>query len=239
MPDPIQLVTVLLTAAPMFLFALVFHEYCHALAAWRLGDRLAAWTGRMTLDPRVHMDPIGTILMPVAGVIVGAMAGGVGLIFGWAKPVPFNPTDLKNPIRDTMLIALAGPLANLALLVAFALALRGMLAAGMPTEGPASVVLEMAAFGVYINGLLALFNMIPLPPLDGSKVLGYFLPPHARRWLLDLNPAFSLFLLLVLVFQGILSYPLTKAIELGAWLAGLPVDAPAGIVSFYELLNVF
>lgn len=230
MPDPIQLVVVLLTAAPMFLFALVFHEYCHALVAWRLGDRLAAWTGRLTLDPRVHIDPVGTIIMPIAGILVGAAAGGVGLIFGWAKPVPFNPSDLKNPIRDTMVIALAGPLANLALLVAFALAMRGMLAAGLPTDGPASVLLEMAAFGVYINGLLALFNMIPLPPLDGSKVLAYFLPPEARRWLLGLNPMVSLFLLLFLVFRGILNVPLQKAIELGAWLAGIPWNDFVGLL---------
>lgn len=231
MNDPTQLVTTLLTAAPVFLFALVFHEYCHALMAWRLGDRLAAWTGRLTLDPRVHMDPMGTIAMPVIGVFLGWYYGGFSLIFGWAKPVPFNPTDLKNPIRDTMVIALAGPVANLALLVAFALALRGMVAVGVPTDGAASVLLEMAAFGVYINGLLALFNMIPLPPLDGSKVLAYFLPPRARQALLNLNPTFSLLLLLFLVFRGVLHVPLRLAIELGAWLAGVPLHA------FYELLS--
>ncbi len=224
MIDPVQVVIALLTAAPVFLFALVFHEYCHALAAWRLGDRLAAWTGRLTLDPRVHMDPVGTILMPVAGLIVGLLGPGFALIFGWAKPVPFNPTDLKNPIRDTMLIALAGPLANLALLAAFALTLRGLVAMGVSADGPASMLLEMAAFGVFINGLLAMFNMLPLPPLDGSKVLAFFLPPNARRILLDLNPAFSLVLILVLVFNGALIYPLELALRVGQWLAGVPLN---------------
>ena len=88
MPDPNELVIQILTAGPVFLFSLVFHEYCHAVVAARLGDRLAAWSGRLTLDPRVHLDPVGSIAMPVLGIAAGWWYGGMGLIFGWARPFP-------------------------------------------------------------------------------------------------------------------------------------------------------
>jgi Zn-dependent protease len=228
--DPLDLAIMILTAAPVFLFALVFHEYSHALVAWRLGDRTAAWTGRLTMDPRVHLDPVGSIAMPLIGIFLGWFYGGFALIFGWAKPVPFNPSNLKNPIRDTMFIAMAGPISNLLLLMAFGLAMRALVGAGVQPDSTAGLLLNMAAFGVYINGLLALFNMIPLPPLDGSKILGFFLPAEARHKLLTLNPTFSLLLLLFLVWRGLLNTPLQLAIEFGAKLAGVSLH------EFYGLL---
>ncbi len=222
-PDPNDLVIQLLTAAPMFAFALVFHEFSHAVVANRLGDRLAAWTGRLTLDPRPHLDPMGSIAMPVLGIVFGWWNGMPGLIFGWAKPVPLNPRDLRNRSRDMMLIALAGPAANLALLVVFAFAIRGLTAAGVTSNSSASMLLEMAAFGVYINALLAVFNMIPLPPLDGSKVLAFFLGGQLRSRLLSLNPSMSFMVVLFLVFSGRLSGPLIAAIHFGERLAGIPI----------------
>jgi len=223
MPDPNELVIQILTAGPVFLFSLVFHEYCHAVVAARLGDRLAAWSGRLTLDPRVHLDPVGSIAMPVLGIAAGWWYGGMGLIFGWARPVPFNPADLRNRSRDTMLIALAGPVANLALLSVAAFLIRGLVAAGVTQQHALGVVLEMAAFGIYINALLALFNMIPLPPLDGSKVLAWMVGPELGRKLMAINPGLSLMVLFILVFSGRLSEPLRAVVGLGEFLAGSPI----------------
>jgi Zn-dependent protease len=210
-----RLVTVLLTA-PVFLFSLVFHEYAHALVAYRLGDRVAAWTGRLTLDPRAHIDPIGSIVMPIAGLLMG------GFIFGWAKPVPFDPRNLKNPARDTMLIALAGPASNVLLLLAFAGLLRGLGASGaLHGNGGLSVLGEMAMQGLFVNAILAAFNMIPLPPLDGSKALAFFLPPRTAYALLQFNPMYSFLLIIVLVQMGLLSLPLSVLMGLGQTLAGI------------------
>ena len=213
--DPNVLAIQIVTAAPVFLFSLVFHEYSHALVAHRLGDRLAAWSGRLTLDPRPHLDPLGSIIMPLAGLALG------GLIFGWAKPVPVNPRDLRNRSRDMALIAVAGPVSNVLILVAFAFLIRGLTAAGLTDAGLSGVLLKMAAFGVYINALLALFNMIPLPPLDGSKVLAHFLGLETGRRFLGINPGLSFLFLMFLVFQGYLTKPLIMAIQGGAWLAGM------------------
>jgi Zn-dependent protease len=222
MLDPNDLVMQLLTAGPVFLFSLVLHEYSHALVAHRLGDRMAAWSGRLTLDPRPHLDPLGSVFMPVAGIVMG-WATGSGFIFGWAKPVPVNPRDLRNASRDMALIALAGPLSNLFLLGVCAFVIRALVGLGVGPGHGLSVVIEMAAFGIYINGLLALFNMIPLPPLDGSKVLALFLGPELGGRLLAFNPGLSFLLLMFLVFQGYLSKPLWMAIQLGEKLAGVPI----------------
>lgn len=222
--DPTDLVIRILTAGPVFLFALVFHEYCHALVAARLGDRLAAWTGRLTLNPMVHLDPIGSVAMPMMGILVGWWYGGASFIFGWARPVPFNPRDLRNASRDTMLIAIAGPLANLVLLFAFGFLIRALHPPGQPPpDGVTGTLLQMAAYGVYINGLLAVFNMIPLPPLDGSKVVAWLLGPELGSRLLAINPMLSLIVLFVMVGRGLLSQPLAWAIQLGEWLAGVPL----------------
>ena len=215
MHDPTELVIRILTAGPVFLFALVFHEYCHALVAHRLGDRLASWTGRLTLNPAVHLDPVGSVAMPMAGLLLGWWYGGASFIFGWARPVPFNPRDLTNAPRDTMLIAIAGPIANLLLLVAFGLAIRALHPGGPPPEGLSGALLQMAAYGV--------FNLIPLPPLDGSKVIAWVLGPRLGSRLLSLNPMLSLMILFVAVGRGLLHQPLMWAIELGELLAGVPL----------------
>jgi Zn-dependent protease len=215
-PDPNDLVLAILTAGPMFLLALVFHEYCHAVVAARLGDRLAAWSGRLTMDPRAHLDPLGSVAMPLMGLVMGWW-GGFAFIFGWARPVPFNPRDLRNAPRDTMLIALAGPAANFVLMVVFAFLIRGLVAAGV---GMDSSMLQMAAYGVYINALLGVFNLLPLPPLDGSKVLAWVLGPELGRKLLSIPPIFSLMGLLFLVTQGAIMRPLLAALAFRERLAG-------------------
>ena len=228
MPDPNALVVQILTAAPIFLFSLVFHEYAHAAVANRLGDRLAAWTGRLTLDPRAHLDPVGSIFMPVAGIAMGWATGGYGFIFGWAKPVPVNPRDLRNGARDMAMIALAGPVSNLLLMAVCAFTIRGMVAVDLQPTGLAGLGYEMAAFGIYINALLALFNMIPLPPLDGSKVLAWLLGERIGARLLGFNAGLSFLLIMFLVFQGYLTTPLLFVMALGQLMAGVPIGPLLG-----------
>ncbi len=222
-PDSqLKLVSVLI-AAPIFLFSLVLHEYFHALAATRLGDNTAAWSGRLTLNPSVHIDPIGSIVMPLVGMWMG------GFIFGWAKPVPFNPRNLRNAPRDTMVIALAGPVSNLLLVLAFAAIARAMVIGGLPLHAGAygqpldtwSMLYLGLHFGIFINALLAVFNMIPLPPLDGSKVLAYFLDSGTAARLLSFNPMLSFFIIIMLFQTPVLGLPLDLLTALGRGLGGL------------------
>ena len=211
--DPHQMLINFLYGAPVFLFSLVFHEYAHALMAYRLGDRTAAYEGRLTLDPTVHIDPLGTLLMPALGLMFG------GFIFGWAKPVPFNPNHLRNAGRDTMWIALAGPLSNLLLLIFFAAAMRVL----TPMADSMSPVLfktlgELLWWGIWINAILAVFNMIPLPPLDGSKVLAFFVDHSTAYKIMTFNPTYSLVIILVLVGAGVLSWPLARLVDLAQFI---------------------
>ena len=224
----LKLVHVLI-GAPLFLLSLVFHEYCHALAATRLGDNTAAWSGRLTLNPLVHIDPIGSIVMPLVGMWMG------GFIFGWAKPVPFNPRNLRNAPRDTMIIALAGPVSNLVLVLVFAVLARAMMMGGLPihpilSSGPGGWVITLDAwsmlhqgltFAIFINALLAVFNMIPLPPLDGSKVLAYFLDSGTAARLLNFNPMLSFFIIIMLFQTPLLRLPLDVLMSIGKSLGGL------------------
>lgn len=177
------------------LLALCVHEYAHGqMAKWR-GDNTAEMMGRLTLNPASHIDPIGTVAFPLMAIFTG-----LPIFFGWAKPVPFNPRNLKNPRVDTFWIALAGPLSNviLALLATLALALvfRGF--AG--TESLTSIGKLLGAF-IQINLFLAVFNMIPLHPLDGGKVLARFLPARANIFL-ERNEQMTSILLLGLILLG-------------------------------------
>jgi Zn-dependent protease len=165
-----------------------FHEFAHALAAFRLGDSTAKLFGRLTLDPRAHIDPMGALLVYLAG-------------FGWAKPTPVNPYNLRGGRNGEALVALAGPLSNLVLATAFALPLRYILATRM--DLPALVV-NTLAFLVFINLLLMVFNLIPIPPLDGSKVLFALLDRQTEmRWRPVLEQ-YGFVILIVAVFLPIL-----------------------------------
>jgi len=142
---------------PPILFALTIHEYAHGLVADRLGDPTARYAGRLTFNPLSHLDPIGTLMLLLVG-------------FGWARPVPVDPGNLRNPKRDMMWISLAGPGANIVLAAILGLILRAM--------GAGNIVWYMIWFGMSISLVLAIFNLIPIPPLDGSKILMGLLPPR-------------------------------------------------------------
>ncbi len=146
----------LLPALPVMLLALVVHEWAHAYSAWRLGDPTAKALGRMTLNPVAHLDLFGTICL----VLIG---------FGWAKPVPVDPRYLEHPRRDMMWIAAAGPLSNLIQAALFGLLVR--ILGGVSVSGTGEFFLTMITYGVFINCALAVFNLLPVPPLDGSKII--------------------------------------------------------------------
>jgi Zn-dependent protease len=160
----------LLLAAPPILFALTVHEFSHAYLAYRFGDSTGKDMGRMTLNPLPHLDPIGTLLLFVAFI-------------GWAKPVPVNPNNLKNPRRDLLWIALAGPTSNFVLALFFGSVFR-VLDHGGVFSGAGTVAVSLRMFVGYcvsINLVLAFFNLIPVYPLDGSKVLAGILPEGAAE----------------------------------------------------------
>ena len=157
-------ISALLLSIPPILFELSFHEYAHGWMAKRLGDPTAKNEGRLTLNPLAHLDPLGTLMI----VIVH---------FGWAKPVPVNPYNLADPKKDMLKIALAGPVSNVLMAAATGLLIRLMQGMGMYVDGSFLGFFQyMLYFLVMINLVLAIFNMIPIPPLDGSKILFGLLP---------------------------------------------------------------
>ena len=166
----------------VLLFSVVVHEVAHGWVAYRLGDPTAFEKGRLTLNPIPHIDPVGSIIVPALLSMTGT------IIMGWAKPVPVHPGRLNNPHNDHPKVAAAGPLSNLLLALVFALALgvsvgvSGVPAGGADTPTLSRFLFTMFQTGILINVVLALFNLLPLPPLDGSWILSRFLPPDARAW---------------------------------------------------------
>ena len=182
----------LLLTFPVFLFSLVFHECAHAWMGLRRGDDLAYRMGRLTLNPLPHIDPIGTILLPVL-----MMLRGTGFMFGWAKPVPVNP---RTSSKDMMFIAAAGPLSNMLLVPLFAVVAFGLGKTLGPDPNPTLLgVYVMACAGIKWNVILAAFNLLPIPPLDGSKIVYYFLPSNLRQVMRSAE-RYSFILFLVIIF---------------------------------------
>jgi Zn-dependent protease len=190
--DPLTVVFLILSLLP----AIVFHEWSHGVVADRMGDMTPRAMGRLTLNPVKHIDAFGTIVLPVLLLLPYLFGRGVTPVFGYAKPMPINRANLKNPERQMVWIALVGPLTNLILAVLAALTYRFV----GGTVGALSTFLQIF---VSVNVLVAVFNIMPIPPLDGAKVLAGFLPPRAREFFERLEPYGALFMLLIFfLFPG-------------------------------------
>ncbi len=191
MPDPN--VPALVIGFLVLIFSLSVHEAAHAWSASQLGDDTAKRLGRVTLNPVVHIDPIGTLLLPLIGMVSGA-----GVI-GWAKPTPVNTRNLANPRRDHIIVTAAGPISNLLIAIAAAAALRAGLAPGGDWLG--LLVFE----ALTLNVLLAVFNMLPIPPLDGGQILMALLPPRVAMQFGFLYQ-YGFLILMGLLVTGVLWY---------------------------------
>jgi Zn-dependent protease len=175
--------------------AFPFHEFAHALAAFRLGDNTARFMGRLTLDPRAHFDPQGGLLL-----VISVLAG-FGI--GWAKPTPYNPFNLRGGRWGEAIVSVAGPISNLILAIAAAIPVRYVLATGMDVPIVAGILL----FFIQINLLLMVFNLLPIPPLDGSKLLYAFLDPQTERQIRPVLEQYGILVLLALIFVPIIGGP--------------------------------
>lgn len=186
----------LLLTAPPILLALTVHECAHAWVAYRMGDPTAKMLGRVTLNPIKHLDPIGTIALFLSGM------------FGWAKPVPINPRNFRDISKGMMLVALAGPASNLCLAAVFAILYKlftlaggGLSAAAPQVYKPLFIMVELS---IVLNVSLAVFNLVPIPPLDGSRVLSNLLPANKALALSRVEP-YGFMILIILITTGIIN----------------------------------
>lgn len=196
----------------ILLFSIILHECAHGLAAERCGDPTARQAGRITLNPIPHLDPIGSIFLPGIMILISLVTGS-GFIFGWAKPVPINPYNLNDPKRDMMWIGLAGPATNFAVALFLALVFR-LLAIS------ASLGAVILFYGVTINLILGFFNLIPIPPLDGSRILTGLLPEEHAYRLSRIEP-FGFMIILILLITGLLTPIFTLVFKLSSLLTGI------------------
>jgi Zn-dependent protease len=201
------------------IFAITVHEVAHGWVAKKYGDNTASLMGRLTLNPIKHVDLVGTIILP--GIL---LMTGTGFIFGWAKPVPVDPRNFKNPLSDMAIVALAGPVSNLLMAVGWALIARLGVTIGAQTEAISLPLIYTGIAGISINLALAMINLLPIPPLDGSRILTGILP-RQLAWQYNRLERYGFIILLVLLYTNalgaILAYPMFVAQKMFFAIAGL------------------
>jgi len=195
--DPERVISAVIVVAIMLLVGLPVHEFSHALAAFRLGDGTAKLFGRLTLNPLAHFDPVGRSVLALT--FIDSAAAGTPIGFGWAKPTPVNPLNLEGGRRGEAIVAAAGPVSNLILAIAGAIPLRFMYA-NPHLIGQFTLVAMVLDLFVQINILLMIFNLIPIPPLDGSKVLFAFLDRRTEYQIRPILEQYGFFILFALLF---------------------------------------
>ena len=201
-----NIIQLIIIWAPPVLFAITLHEVAHGWVARRFGDPTAEMLGRLTVNPLKHIDPIGTIIVPVLLLVLHT-----GFLFGWAKPVPISPRNFKNPRRDMAIVAAAGPLSNLVMGIIWALVIR-LGALLYPTLHWIEPLIYMGLAGVLINVALMIFNLIPLPPLDGGRVLVGLLPRAAANVVDRIEP-YGFYIIILLMIIGAFNVILVPAIS--------------------------
>jgi len=210
------------------IFAVTLHEIAHGWAASYFGDSTARSLGRLKLNPLRHIDPVGSVLVPGVLLLVS------GMVFGWAKPVPVNVAALRNPKRDMGLVALAGPAANLMMSIFWAFVMKLGLWVGESEPLISSILLFTGVAGVLINTALMMFNLLPLPPLDGGRVLAALLPMRQAVWLMKLE-RWGLLILVLLLVSGVSSKIIWPMMEVGLALslsiAGIPLELFGNVLS--------
>ncbi len=201
------------------IFAITVHEVAHGWVAKKYGDNTASRLGRLTLNPVKHVDLLGTIIVP--GLL---LMTGTGFIFGWAKPVPVDPRNFKRPLQDMAIVALAGPASNLIMALFWALIIRLGIFIGTNAETISLPLIYTGVAGISINLVLAMINLLPIPPLDGSRILTGILPSY-WAWQYNRLERYGFILLLVLLYTKILNvileYPLFIAQKLFFSIAGM------------------
>jgi len=201
------------------IFAITVHEVAHGWVARKYGDNTAYAQGRLTLNPIKHIDLLGTIILPGLLLITGT-----GFIFGWAKPVPVDARNFKRPRQDMAIVALAGPVSNLLMATAWALLARVGMTIGVSAEGVSMPLIYTGIAGISINLVLALINLLPIPPLDGSRILSGFLPSRLA-WQYNQLERYGFIILLILLYTKILNlilaYPMYFAQNLFLSIAGI------------------
>ena len=193
----LSLVQKIIIAAVPIIFAITVHEVAHGWVASKLGDPTAKLAGRLTLNPVKHIDPLGTVVIPLIMIALTPFA------FGWAKPVPVDWRNLRQPRRDMALVAAAGPGANIIMLALWTLLLSVLPTTGADASYMPALLSEMAKIGIIINIVLIALNLLPLPPLDGSRIVTAFLSPAAAHKY-NMLERWGLPILVVLIFTGVL-----------------------------------
>jgi Zn-dependent protease len=201
------------------IFAITVHEAAHGWVAKKYGDNTAAMQGRLTINPIKHIDLFGTIILP--GLL---LLTGTGFIFGWAKPVPVDARNFKKPLHDMAIVALAGPVSNLLMALGWAMIARIGMTIGASAENVSLPLIYTGIAGISINLVLALLNLLPIPPLDGSRILTGILP-HRLAWQYNQLERYGFIILLILLYtkilNAILAYPMYLAQNLFFSIAGM------------------
>jgi Zn-dependent protease len=190
--------TILSIAAIPVIFAITVHEVAHGWVAKRYGDRTAEMQGRLSLNPIRHIDPIGTILVPALLLFIG------GPMFGWARPVPVDPRNLRDPRPNMAVVSVAGPAANFAMAILWAIIM--VVAQGIDLGAAGEWLILMGMYGITFNFMIGLLNMLPIPPLDGGQLLQNLLPPGPLTELLERVRPFGFLIVLILIYTGGLAF---------------------------------